>query len=77
MSTTKSTASDERVEVLIPRGGEREDPNLFVGINGLNYLLPKGRRSSVPPEVAAEIERAERARDALEHTMDALQRASL
>ena len=67
----------KRVEVFIPRGADREDPNLFVGINGLNYLLPKGRRSSVPPEVAAEIARAERARDALEHTMDALQRASL
>ena len=76
MSNTNKTAA-ARVEVSLPRGGDREDPNLFVGINGLNYLLPKGRRSSVPPEVAAEIERAERARDALEHTMDALQRASL
>jgi hypothetical protein len=75
MSTTKSTASDERVEVLIPRGGEREDPNLFVGINGVNYLLPKGRRSLVPPAVAAEILRAESARDALDRTMDSLQRS--
>ena len=74
MSTTKTTASDERVEVLIPRGGEREDPNLFVGINGLNYLLPRGKSSLVPPAVAAEIRRAERARDALDATMDSLQR---
>ena len=75
MSTTKTTAPDERVEVLIPRGGEREDPNLFVGINGLNYLLPKGRRSQVPPAVAAEIARAEHAREALDKTMDSLQRS--
>ncbi len=75
MSTTKIKAPDERVEVLIPRGGEREDPNLFVGINGVNYLLPKGRRSQVPPAVAAEITRAEHAREALDKTMDSLQRS--
>lgn len=75
MSSTKTKAPDERVEVLVPRGGEREDPNLFVGINGLNYLLPKGRRSSVPSAVAAEIARAERAREALDKTMDSLQRS--
>ena len=65
-----------RVEVSVPRGGEREDPNLFVGINGVSYLLPKGRRSSVPPEVAEEIARSERAREARDETMDRLQRAA-
>ena len=70
-----STKTDNRVEVSIPRGAEREDPNLFVAINGLSYLLPKGKRSSVPPEVAWEIERSERARDTLDETMDQLQRA--
>ena len=63
------------MEVPIPRGGEREDPNLFVGINGVNYLLPKGKTSSVPHAVAREIRRAERAREALDETMDQLQRA--
>ena len=65
---------NSREDVLIPRGAEREDPNLFVGINGVNYLLPKGKSSSVPHAVAAEIRRAERARDALDATMDSLQR---
>ena len=63
-----------RIEVSVPRGAEREDPNLFVGINGMSYLLPKGKKSQVPPEVAWEIERSERARDALDATMDSLQR---
>ncbi len=72
MANTKNT--DGRVEVSVPRGSDREDPNLFVGINGVNYLLPRGRKSSVPPEVAAEIARSERARDVLDATMDALQR---
>ena len=77
MSTTKTKAPDERVEVLIPRGGEREDPNLFVGINGLSYLLPKGKKSLVPREVADEIARSEQARDALDEVMDSLQRTSV
>lgn len=34
MSTTKTTkTADDRVEVNIPRGGDREDPNLFVAVN--------------------------------------------
>ena len=76
MSTakTKPAPQEERVAVKLPRAGEREDPNLFVGINGLNYLLPRGKSSLVPPAVAAEIRRAERARDALDATMDSLQR---
>ena len=75
MASKKNISADDgRVEIAVPRGGEREDPNLFVGLNGVNYLLPRGRRSSVPKAVAAEIARSERARDALDATMDALQR---
>ena len=72
-----SKPADERVELSVPRGPEREDPNLFVGLNGVNYLLPRGKTSSVPRAVAAEIARSERARDALDLTMDALQRIKL
>ena len=72
MATTKT--NDGRVELSVPRGAEREDPNLFVGLNGVNYLLPRGKKSSVPAAVAAEIARSDRARDALDATMDALQR---
>ena len=74
MSNTTNTAAS-RVEVSVPRGPERGDPNVFIGINGMSYLLPRGKTSSVPPEVAAEFYRAERARDHLDETMDALQRA--
>ena len=73
MASTKKITED-RVELSVPRGAEREDPNLFVGLNGVNYLLPRGKKSSVPAAVAAEIARSERARDALDATMDALQR---
>ena len=70
-----NTKDNSREDVSIPRGGDREDPNLFVGINGMSYLLPKGKKSSVPEAVAFEIARSERARDALDATMDSLQRA--
>ena len=72
---SKSKNEPARVEVSIPRGGEREDPNYYVAINGVSYLLPRGRKSMVPPEVAAEIARAERARDALDRTRCSLQRS--
>ena len=49
----------ERVSVYVPRERTEEDPNLFVGINGRNYLVPKGKTSQVPPEVAAELARAD------------------
>ena len=73
MATNKKT--DERVEVLIPRGGEREDPNLYVGVNGVGYLLPRGKKSRVPDFVCAEITRSERARDAMDAARSALVQA--
>ena len=60
---------DKRIEVFIPRGGDRADPNLFVGINGVNYLLPRGKKSMVPPVVAGEIARGEKAAEQLYESM--------
>lgn len=64
----------ERVPITIPRGDKRDDSNLFVSVNGVNYLLPKGQTSMVPPEVAEEIKRsweAERLMD--EHSRELLE----
>ena len=63
---------DKRVSVFIPRGLSNEDPNLFVSVNGVNYLLPKGKESLVPDFVAAEIQRANRAKEAADRTIDQL-----
>ena len=65
----------ERVPITIPRGDKRDDPNLFVSINGVNYLLPRGKTSLVPPEVAQEVRRsweAERLMD--EHAQELMDR---
>ena len=62
----------ERVEVYIPRGADREDPNLFVAVNGVNYLLPRGKKSMVPKFVAEEIERSNRAADIVYENVDGM-----
>lgn len=67
-------AQPERVPITIPRGDKRDDSNLFVSVNGVNYLLPKGQTSMVPPEVAQEVKRsweAERLMD--EHSRELLE----
>ena len=60
------------IEVHIPYGSAREDPNLFIGINGANYLLPKGRTLKLPPAVADEYFRSLRAAEAFERTKEEL-----
>ncbi len=67
---SKTNTPDNRVEVYIPKGYANEDPNLFVSVNGVNYLLPRGKKSLVPSEVAAEINRSVQAQDALEKRID-------
>ena len=62
----------QRISVSIPRGHAGEEPYLFVSVGGINYLLPRGETSSVPPEVAYEIERAERARTRADRHIRAL-----
>ncbi len=62
MSESKKTKT---VEIYVERGRGNEDPNLFVSVNGVNYLIPRGKKSMVPDFVAAEINRAKRASDAM------------
>ena len=75
--TEETTAVAKEVEVFIPRGSNaNDDPNLFVSVNGVNYLLPRGKKSVVPVEVAEEIERSKRAQEALDAHIDEMKEAS-
>jgi hypothetical protein len=57
-TTAKTKAkAEERVPVFIPKGLPKDDPNFYVSSNGVDYLLPKGQTSYVPPHVAKQIER--------------------
>ena len=62
----------EKVEVFVPKGYVNEEPNLFVSVGGVNYLLPRGKKSLVPRAVAAELERARRAQERLDQKMEQL-----
>ena len=72
----KKITAEEREEVFIPRGTANDDPNLFVSVNGVNYLLPKGKSSLVPKSVAEEIRRSQRAAAKQDEKIDALLEAS-
>ncbi len=60
------------VKVHIPKAFANEEPMLMVGINGINYLLPRGKESLVPPAVAKEVQRAMAAQTRLDASMDQL-----
>lgn len=56
-TTTKTTKKEDYVDCFVPRGYVNDEPNLFVSVNGVNYLLPKGKTSKVPPHIKAAVDR--------------------
>ena len=69
-------AVDERVEIYIPKGAANEDPNLFVSVNCVNYLLPRGKTSKVPKHVAEEIKRSMRAQEIMDEHIEQMKDAA-
>ena len=77
MAAAKAPANaDEKVEIYIPKGQANEDPNFLISVNGVNYLLPRGKKSMVPAFVAAEYNRSVEAQEALDRKMEELLEAS-
>lgn len=76
--TKKNTnsAKDERVEITVPRGYANDEPNLLIGVNGVNYLLPRGKTSMVPKFIADEYYRSRAAQEALDKRVDEMLEAS-
>ena len=64
---------EKRVEVFVPKGYANEEPNLFISVGGVNYLLPRGKKSLVPKAVAWELERARKAQETLDRRIETLQ----
>lgn len=62
----------EKVEVFIPKGYAGDEPNLFVSVGGVNYLLPRGKTSLVPEPVAQVIRRSRLAQEALDRRVEKL-----
>lgn len=63
-------AKKERVGLFVPKGYANEEPNVIIGINGVMYVLPKGKESQVPAFVAEEYHRSQRARAQLDETVE-------
>lgn len=69
MATTKN---DGRVELFIPRGAANDEPNVLIGVNGVNYVLPRGKTSMVPPHIKAEYDRSVAAQNKMDERVDEL-----
>ena len=67
---------DNRVEVFVPKGYANDDPNLFISVNGVNYLLPRGKKSTVPDFVAAEFYRSQKAQERMDQNIEQMLEAS-
>lgn len=66
----------KKKDIYIERGSANDDPNLVVCVNGVTYLLPKGKTSKVPLAVYNEIMRSRRAREMQDQRMEELRGAA-
>lgn len=69
-------AEEERVDIFVPKGYANDEPNLMIAVNGVNYLLPKGKSSKVPKHIAEEFYRSQKAQEALDKRVDQMLEAS-
>lgn len=77
MATNKNEIpNEEKVEVFVPKGYANDEPNHFIGFNGVNYLLPKGKTSKVPKAVAEEFYRSQKAQETRDSNSEKLLEAS-
>lgn len=70
--TAEKTVKAEMEEIFVPKGYLNDEPNYFISVNGVNYLLPKGKKSMVPKAVAYEFNRAQRAAQAQDEHMSVM-----
>ena len=72
MTNKNNMPAEAREEIYIPKGYLHDEPNLYVGVGGVGYLLPRGQTSLVPSAVAYEIKRSLRAAERLDRRMEEL-----
>lgn len=76
VTTDAVKGTDERVDIFVPRGYANDEPNVVIAVNGVNYVLPRGKTSKVPKHIAAEFQRSQKAQEALDKRMDEMLEAS-
>ena len=60
---TRAETKAKLESIFIPKGDKNEENFLYIAVNGKAYQVPRGQTVQVPPEIAYEIRRAERARE--------------
>ena len=68
----KASEKRDLVEITPPRVSGNNEANFFIGLNGVNYILPRGKKSMVPRAVAEEFYRSQAAQEAMFDAQDAL-----
>jgi len=66
---------NERVKVKLPRPRAGEDKHVYVGVNGIGYLIERGKEVEVLRSVAEVLERSEAIADENFESQDALSRS--
>ena len=67
---TTKIAAEKRVDLYVEKGYANEEPNHMISVNGVLYVLPKGKTSKVPKFVADEYYRSRNAQKRLDETVD-------
>ena len=77
MANDKTKNTEEvYVDLFIPKGYANDEPNQLIAINGVNYLLPKGKTSKVPKYVADEFHLSQTAQEIMDKHVDDMLEAS-
>lgn len=70
------TPADDKVDLFVPKGYANDEPNQLISVNGVNYLLPKGKTSRVPKFVADEFRRSQKAAEAMDKRVEQMLEAA-
>ena len=60
-TTDSVKPAEELVDMFVDRDPSDDNPNLVIGFNGKNYVMPRGEVSRVPKYIKDEYDRARRA----------------
>lgn len=63
-------------EIFVPKGYVNDEPNLLISVNGNNFLLPRGKTSTVPYYIAEEYRRSQKAQAIMDEHIDNMLGAS-
>ena len=78
-ATAEATAEapqETKEQIFVPKGYANDEPNQLICINGVNYVLPRGKTSTVPKHVADEFRRSQKAQESLDKRVDEMLEAS-